>query len=332
LHVLRSELGDEAVRRRGDSDVAIDETLISCDVVAFELAVEAGDYERALELYRGDLLEGLFVREAPEFERWLDDERTRLREMAAGAAWALAHQHIGAGRLVGAERTAQRALLLVATDESEVRRFIQALAHAGDRAAAVRFYEKFAQRLRSEYEIEPDPSTVAVSQALVNAAAHPHQVDKTTGEAIAAEQLRPVAPSDSTTPTDARPSENAFMRSRKVQIGVAVATVATLVLAAALLLPRWSGRTLFPDRVIVVAILKRWARPKWRLGRGTFWVSRTRTEPERSSPAATTQRAIRSSSWPGSPMPATAGSWTWSGPWSARSVPHASWSLPSGSR
>jgi DNA-binding SARP family transcriptional activator len=251
--VLRSELGDEAVRRRGDSDVAIDETLISCDVVAFELAVEAGDYERALELYRGDLLEGLFVREAPEFERWLDDERTRLREMAAGAAWALAHQHIGAGRLVGAERTAQRALLLVATDESEVRRFIQALAEAGDRAAAVRFYEKFAQRLRSEYEIEPDPSTVAVSQALVNAAAHPHQVDKTTGEAIAAEQLRPVAPSDSTTPTDARPSENAFMRSRKVQIGVAVATVATLVLAAALLLPRWSGRTLFPDRVIVVA-------------------------------------------------------------------------------
>jgi Fe-S-cluster-containing dehydrogenase component len=40
--------------------------------------------------------------------------------------------------LVDAERTAQRALTLVRTDESEVRRFIAALSNAGDRAAAVR--------------------------------------------------------------------------------------------------------------------------------------------------------------------------------------------------
>jgi DNA-binding SARP family transcriptional activator len=168
LHVLRSELGEGAVRSRGDSDVAIDEAAISCDVVEFEQAVDAGEYEQALELYRGDLLEGLFVREASEFERWLEDERTRLREKAAGAAWALAHEHIAADRLVDAERTAQRALLLVATDESEVRRFIEALADAGDRAAAVRFYEKFAQKLQDEYEIEPAPVTVECAQRIRN--------------------------------------------------------------------------------------------------------------------------------------------------------------------
>ncbi len=168
LHVLRSELGDGAIRSRGDSDVAIDEASIWCDVVEFEQAVDAGKYEQALKLYRGDLLEGLFVREASEFERWLEEERTRLREKAAGAAWALAHEHIVVDRLVDAERTAQRALLLVATDESEVRRFIQALADAGDRAAAVRFYEKFTQRLRAEYEIEPDPVTVECAERIRN--------------------------------------------------------------------------------------------------------------------------------------------------------------------
>ena len=150
LHVLRSELGDAAVKSRGDSDVALNDALITCDVVDFERAVDDGDYEHALELYRGHLLDGLFIRDAPEFERWLDDERTRLRERAAGAAWARAHEHLGAGRLVEAERTAQRALRLIGTDESEVRRFVQALADAGGRAAALRFYEKFARRLRSE--------------------------------------------------------------------------------------------------------------------------------------------------------------------------------------
>jgi DNA-binding SARP family transcriptional activator len=104
LHVLRSELGEAAFMSRGDSDVAIDEAAISCDAVEFEHAVDDGDYEKALELYRGDLAEGLFVREAAEFERWLEDERTRLREKAAGAAWALAHEHIKADRLVGADR------------------------------------------------------------------------------------------------------------------------------------------------------------------------------------------------------------------------------------
>jgi DNA-binding SARP family transcriptional activator len=185
LHVLRSELGEQAIMSRGGSDVAIDEALVSCDVVEFELAVEDHDYEQALELYRGDLMEGMFVRDAPEFERWLEDERARLREKAAGAAWALAHEHIRADRLVDAERTAQRALLLVPTDEGEVRRFIQELADAGDRAAAVRFYEKFAQRLQSEYEIEPDPVTAAVAAALTRAS-EAQQTDLASGRAIAA--------------------------------------------------------------------------------------------------------------------------------------------------
>jgi len=98
LHVLRDELGEAVIMNRGGEDVAIDQAAISCDVVEFERAVDAGEHDRALKLYRGDFLEGWFIREAPEFERWLEDERTRLREKAAGAAWALAHEHIGSDR------------------------------------------------------------------------------------------------------------------------------------------------------------------------------------------------------------------------------------------
>ncbi len=253
LHVLRSELSDGAVTTRGDSDVAIDDALISCDVAAFERAVDDGAYERALELYRGDLLEGLFVRDAPEFERWLDDERTRLREKAAGAAWALAHEHITAGRLVDAERTAQRALLLVATDECEVRRFIQALADAGDRAAALRFYEKFAERLRSEYAIEPDPATVAVSQTLTElpadtkpAAAQPGKVERTrhAGRVTSGSGMPPMR---------ATLGSAAAKRAGRFRIGLAVAAALIAVTPLALLLG-WGEDELDRNRVLVVAL------------------------------------------------------------------------------
>ena len=38
----------------------------------------------SLALYRGDFLEGFFVRDAPDFEDWMLAERARLRELAQG--------------------------------------------------------------------------------------------------------------------------------------------------------------------------------------------------------------------------------------------------------
>jgi hypothetical protein len=54
---------------------------------------------RALELYRGDLLDGLHVR-AAGFERWLESARARLLELAGSAAWELA-KRIRAGAAAG---------------------------------------------------------------------------------------------------------------------------------------------------------------------------------------------------------------------------------------
>jgi DNA-binding SARP family transcriptional activator/TolB-like protein len=166
LYGLRQELGENIVEVRGDEEVALNAALVSCDAAAFADAVESGDVVKALELYRGDFLTGFHLSESPRFERWMEDERTRLKELAAGAAWALAHRHLDERRSVDAERTAQRALALVPTDESEVRRFIEAMADAGDRAAAVGFYQKFAGRLADDYEIEPAAETKALIEAV----------------------------------------------------------------------------------------------------------------------------------------------------------------------
>src|SRR5207247_1866351 len=79
LHGLRRALGEGVVVSRGDEDIGLDQEQIRCDVVEFERAVDAGRPADALDLYRGDLLEGFFIRGSPEFEQWLEDERVRLK-------------------------------------------------------------------------------------------------------------------------------------------------------------------------------------------------------------------------------------------------------------
>jgi len=135
-------------------------------------------------------------------------------------------------------------LLLVPTDESEVRRFIQVLADAGDRAAAVRFYEKFAQRLKSEYEIEPDPVTTTLAATITTA----------SGEAVSASFVGQVTPDGGMTLADTPSKGGAFLHSRKALIGVVLAAIVIVALATALLLARSHAGALDPNRVLVVAL------------------------------------------------------------------------------
>lgn len=166
LTFLRRALPEGMLVTRGTEEVGVALGRIHCDVVDFEAAVADDRWADALELYRGPLLEGLHVSGAPAFMEWLDQERERLRTLAGDAGWRWAHEQIAAGALTEAERSAQRALRLVPTDESRVRAFIQALAGAGDRAAALRFYGKFTALLKEELDVEPAPETVEVADAV----------------------------------------------------------------------------------------------------------------------------------------------------------------------
>ena len=168
LHFLRQGLGADALPARGTEEIGIAAERISIDVAEFETALEAGDLERALELYRGDLLPGFFISDAPVFERWLDERRKELRGRAAAAAWQLsARAQEGDG--AGAVRWGRRAMLLALDDESGVRRLLELHLRIGDRRGALRTYEDFATQLRQEFEVEPSAET----QALIAAAREP---------------------------------------------------------------------------------------------------------------------------------------------------------------
>lgn len=165
LHHLRGVLGADAIQTRGDDEVSVNPDVVHTDVAQFREAVAQGRLARALELYRGDLLDGFHVR-SDGFERWAAEERDRLHELAATGAWTLAERYETGGDPTSASRWARRAARLARTDERRVRRVIQLLYRAGDRAGAVKVYEEFAEYLRREFGVAPADETTRLVAAV----------------------------------------------------------------------------------------------------------------------------------------------------------------------
>src|SRR3989441_11901788 len=166
LHVVRDALGADVIVTRGDEEVGLDFERIWCDVVAFDAVVAAEQFDEALGLYQGDLLEGFFITGAGEFERWQESERARLQQAAARGAQTLVKRCESEGDLSTAAEWARRAVRLGPHDEEPLRRLVALLDRLGDRAGAGEAYEEFTKRLAADLETEPAAETKALLAAV----------------------------------------------------------------------------------------------------------------------------------------------------------------------
>ncbi|HEX6574431.1 MAG TPA: BTAD domain-containing putative transcriptional regulator [Gemmatimonadaceae bacterium] len=163
VYRIRTLLGSDAVVSRGDEDLGINPAILTCDAQKFDELIERGSPGEALDLYEGDLLPGFFLRGAPEYERWLDGERTRLKTTASKAACRLAVELASSGRNEDAARRARQALWISPDDEQVLRTAISVLAQTGDVSGAMREYDAFAKRLKEDYGSSPGSETQAVA-------------------------------------------------------------------------------------------------------------------------------------------------------------------------
>src|SRR5260370_2345014 len=95
---------------RGEEESGLDFERVWWDVAAVARGIDGGEPGQALDLYRGNLLEGFFISDAPEFERWLESEHAKLAGVAARTARTLAHRCEKRGDLSTAGHSARRAL------------------------------------------------------------------------------------------------------------------------------------------------------------------------------------------------------------------------------
>jgi DNA-binding SARP family transcriptional activator/TolB-like protein/Flp pilus assembly protein TadD len=170
VHFLRRSLGAALVAGNGDG-VGLDWKDCWCDAVAFEEALAADRLADALDLYRGELLEGFHVADAPEFEEWVEAERARLGSRFAQAVQGMAEQREAAGDFEGAVRLWRQ---LAARDQYSSRvavRLMRALVAAGDPAGAVQHARVHETLLREELDVAPDPEVATLVRQLQSAAA-----------------------------------------------------------------------------------------------------------------------------------------------------------------
>jgi len=162
IHYLRRSLGEGVIVGRGDEELGLDPGQFSCDAIEFEALLGQGRRVEALDLYRGELLEGFHPGDLPDWERWLEKERNRLREKAYNAAMVLADEQEAAGDLRMAAHWARLALDLGGDRELSARRLIALLDQCGDRCGALRVYEDFARRAAEEFGVDLAPETHAL--------------------------------------------------------------------------------------------------------------------------------------------------------------------------
>jgi serine/threonine-protein kinase len=162
VHFLRQELGEGAIVSREGDQLAVAPECVSCDAVEFTRAIEQHDEALALDLYRGDLLPAFYVQDAPEFERWLEEARTRLKRLAARASHALAERREREGQATAAVSFARRAVDLTSADERTFRKLLELLDRLGDREGALHAYAQFERRIAAELDAAPAAETQAL--------------------------------------------------------------------------------------------------------------------------------------------------------------------------
>jgi DNA-binding SARP family transcriptional activator len=132
------------------------------DVESFrELAARGGAdaWAAAVDLYRGDLLEGLYLDGCAEFELWLVSERERWRQLAADLFASLIAHRAQRGDYEGALSFGRRLLALQPWREEAHRQVMELLAWSGQRSAALAQYETCYRVLAEELGVEPGAET-----------------------------------------------------------------------------------------------------------------------------------------------------------------------------
>ncbi|MDQ2932208.1 MAG: hypothetical protein M3Y05_15510 [Gemmatimonadota bacterium] len=148
LYAIRMSLDKDVFT--GVDPIRLNADLLGSDVGDFTDALAVGDLEAAVERYGGSFLDGFYLSDAPEFERWLDAERTRVERSYTDALERLAKRAEGANDSAAGARWRQK---LIETDPLSSKHaigLIRALVDSGDHASALKYAERYEAILGQE--------------------------------------------------------------------------------------------------------------------------------------------------------------------------------------
>jgi DNA-binding SARP family transcriptional activator/TolB-like protein len=265
LHALRRSLGDSVFS--GTNPLSLNSEVIASDVEEFNRAMSNGAFADAASLYRGPFLEGFYLDDAAEFERWSTSERSRLAERYADALNHLASDAEKAGDHGSAIRWRRRLVEADPVSSRHALALMRALVASGDQTAALQHARIYESLVRQELDSEPDPSITKYAAALraraVDTAdtAQPRVVPAAQNVAVpgapqiasAAEPAPVQAAPHVTTAPIAFPANDPGFRRRALWIaGLGVAAATIVVAALYYRREQDAGARLSWNRIVVV--------------------------------------------------------------------------------
>jgi Tol biopolymer transport system component/DNA-binding SARP family transcriptional activator len=229
LFTVRRELGEDALSEVNGA-LTLSTQIVQSDVGQFREQLATKAFVEAVSLYRGPFLDAVYLRGAPEFERWADEVRDSLANDYATALESLASSALASKDAPAAVRWARARAGCDPLSSRAALLLVQALDANGDRAAAIRHGELHASLLREECGIEMPPEVAAVLHRLRETSIPVSELrESSLAPPVAA--TGPIAIPTETTPT--RRSSRASRAGRGIAAGVAIATALAVMLRIA---------------------------------------------------------------------------------------------------
>jgi DNA-binding SARP family transcriptional activator len=134
----------------GTDPLRLDPDRVTSELAEFASRAAHGDLAGAVALYRGPFLDGFYLSDAPEFERWTERERARLAGEYARALRTLAEQ-ARSNEKHTAEVDYRRQLAAAdPLSERTATELVRGLAETGDWVGASRAAREYQSRVRGE--------------------------------------------------------------------------------------------------------------------------------------------------------------------------------------
>lgn len=226
LYGIRQDLGTPDAVRSVGTTLLLNPAVIQSDVQAFTDAWSAGDWIRAIGQYGGPFLEGFYLKEALEFEQWVETTRALFADQYADALEKAATVAAGQGRAAQAAALWKQRVAHDRLDSRVARQYMEALANAGDIAGAVRHAQSHEQVVHQELGVPADPAVRRLAKelrerALISAPIRLPERDVVVPSEVAEPPVTP-PPVASATAAGAVASPSGFRRAMGL---VAVATL-----------------------------------------------------------------------------------------------------------
>jgi DNA-binding SARP family transcriptional activator len=165
LFTIRKSLGRD-VFISTSSDIRVNPQSVCTDLWMFEDAFARRDFASAASLYHGPFLDGFFIGDAPEFERWAESERARLANAYGSSLEHRAEELERDGDYDNAVEWWTRLSLHDPYSSRITVRTMTAQEKSGDAVSAIRHAAKYAKLVHDDLDLAPDPDVLTLAEKL----------------------------------------------------------------------------------------------------------------------------------------------------------------------